>query len=73
MKAERDNRQELKILYFKWYSPVILRILMYGEADKKKLGRTLFPNWRHILSRNKEYLLYKKFPWYRGGSSGKST
>ena len=26
---------------------------MYGEIDKIKLGKTVFPNWRHILSRNK--------------------
>ena len=33
---------------------VILRILIYGEVDEIKLGKTLFPNWRHILSQNKK-------------------
>ena len=53
MDAERDKREARKIMYFERYSPVILWILMYGEVDKIKLGKTLFPNWRHILSRNK--------------------
>ena len=53
MDAERDMREARKILYFERYSPVILRILMYGEVDKIKLGKTLFPNWRNILSQNK--------------------
>ena len=48
MEAERDNREVRKFLYFERYSPVILRILMYGEVDKIKLGKTLLPNWRHI-------------------------
>ena len=30
---------------------------MYGEVDKMKLGKTSFPNWRNILSQNKQYLL----------------
>ena len=33
---------------------------MYGEVDNIKLAKTLFPNWRHNLSRNKEYLTEKK-------------
>ena len=34
MDAERDKREARK--YFERYSPVILRILMYGEVDKNK-------------------------------------
>ena len=60
MEAERDKRKVRKFLYFERYSPVILRILMYGEVDKIKLGKTLFPNWRHILSQNKAYIKCKK-------------
>ena len=48
-----SKREARKILYFERYSPVILRILMYREVDKIKLGKTLFPNWRHISSKNK--------------------
>ena len=50
MEAERDKRGVRKWLYFERYSPVILRILTYGEVDKMKLGKTLFPKWRHVLS-----------------------
>ena len=57
MGAERDKREVRKFLYLERYSPVILRILMYGEIDKIKLGKTLLPNWRHILSQDKKYLL----------------
>ena len=39
-------------MYFEQYSPVILGILMYEAVDKIKPGKTLFPNWRHILSQN---------------------
>ena len=53
MDAERDKREARKILYFERYSPGILRISMYGAVDKIKIGKTLFPNWRHILSQNK--------------------
>ena len=53
MDAERDKREARKMLYFERYSPVILRLLMYGEVAKIKLGKTLFPNWGHILSQNK--------------------
>ena len=52
MDAERDKREARKRVYFERYSPVILRILMYGEVDEIKLGKKLFPNWRHILSQN---------------------
>ena len=52
MEAERDKREVRKFLYFERYSPVILRILMYGEVDEIKLGKTLFPNWRNSLSQN---------------------
>ena len=34
MDAKRDKREVRNFLYFKRYSPVILRILMYGEVDK---------------------------------------
>ena len=44
---------------FERYSPVILRISMYGEVDKINLGKKTFPNWRHNQSQNKEYLLKK--------------
>ena len=57
MDAERDKREARKKMYVERYSPVILRILMYEEVDKIKVGKTLFPNWRHILSQNKQYLL----------------
>ena len=50
--AERDKREARKKMYFERYSPVILRTLMYGEVDIIKLGKTLFPNWRHVLSQN---------------------
>ena len=53
MNAERDKREARKMLYFERYSSVFLRILVYGEVDKIKLGKTQFPNWRHILSQNK--------------------
>ena len=42
---------------------------MYGEVDNIKLGKTLFPNWRHVLSQNKYsgvIFTEKKIPWYRG-------
>ena len=42
MDAERDKREARKILYFERYSPVILRILMYEEVDKIKLGKTYY-------------------------------
>ena len=57
MEAERDKPAVRKFLYFERYSPVILQVLMYEEVDKIKLDNTLFPNWRHVLSQNKEYLL----------------
>ena len=66
MDAERDKRGVRQKMYFERYSPVILRILMYGEVDKKKLGKTLFPCWRHILSQNKIMFPNKKFPRYCG-------
>ena len=50
MEAERDKRQVREKMNFERYSPVILRILMYGEVDKIKLSKTIFPNWRHIFS-----------------------
>ena len=62
MDAERDKGEARKKLHFEWYSPVSLRILMYGEVDKIKLGKTLFPNWRNILSQNKYYFYCKKNP-----------
>ena len=52
MDAERDKRQAREKMYFERYSPVVLRILMYGEVDKIKVGQTLFPSWRHVLSQN---------------------
>ena len=42
--AERDKREVRKKMYFERCSPVIIRILMYGEVDNIKLGKTLFPN-----------------------------
>ena len=30
---------------------------MYGDVDKIKIGKTLFPSWRHILSQNQQQLL----------------
>ena len=54
----RDKREARITLYFERYSSVILRILVYGEVDKIKPGKTLFPNWHHILSQT--YLLYCK-------------
>ena len=33
---------------------------MYGEIDKIKLGKILFPNWRNILSQNKVFTVKKK-------------
>ena len=53
MDVELDKREARKFLFFERYSLVILRISMYGEIHKIKLGTTLFPNWRHILSHNK--------------------
>ena len=50
--AERDKREARQKMYPERYSLVILRILMYGAVDKTKLGKTLFPIWRHILSQN---------------------
>ena len=32
-----SNREARKVVYFERYSPVILRILMYGEVDKHNL------------------------------------
>ena len=49
MDAERDKREARKFFYFERYSPVIIRILMYGKVDKIKLGKKiLFPHWRVI-------------------------
>ena len=49
MDAKRDKREARKKLFFERYSPVILRILMHGEVDKKKkLAETIFPNWRRM-------------------------
>ena len=42
MGADRDKREVRKILYFEQYSGAILRILMYGEVDKIKLGKTYY-------------------------------
>ena len=42
MESERDKREVRKVLYFERYSPVILRILMYGEVNKKNLARHYF-------------------------------
>ena len=42
MDAERDKRETRKLLYFERYSPVMLRILMYGEVDEKNLARHYF-------------------------------
>ena len=53
MDAQRDKREARKKMYFERYSPVILRILMYGEIDEKKNSKTFLPNWRQILSQNK--------------------
>ena len=47
MDAERGKREARRKMYFERYSSVC------GEVDNVKLGRTLFPNWRHILSRDK--------------------
>ena len=56
MDAERDKREARKNMYSERYSPpVVFGILMYGSVDKKKLGKTLFPNWRHILKTNNIY------------------
>ena len=70
MEAERDKREVRKFLYIERYSGAILPILMSGEVSKIKLGKTSFPNWRHILSQNKEYLLQNKSPWYGGNCHG---
>ena len=32
---------------------------MYADVDKKKIGKTLFPNWSHISSQNKKCSSYK--------------
>ena len=37
---------------------------MYGEVDKIKLGKTLFPNWRRILSQTSKNYYCEKIPWY---------
>ena len=50
--ADGSKRETRKNMHFERYSPVILGILMYGAVDKVQLGKTLFPNWRHILSQN---------------------
>ena len=34
MDAEGDKREARKNMYFERYSPVIVRILMYGEVDE---------------------------------------
>ena len=39
--------------------------VVYGEVDNIKLGKTLFPNWHHILSEDKKNYC-KKSPWSRG-------
>ena len=41
MGAERDKREARKILWFKRYAPVILRILVYGEVDEKKTSQDI--------------------------------
>ena len=66
MEAERDKREVRIFLYFERYSWVILRILKYGEVDKMKLGKTLLPNRRNILSQNKYIYCKTESPWYRG-------
>ena len=60
MLSETSEKHEKKC--FERYSPVILRILMYGAVDKIKLGKTLFPNWRHNLSQKKKIFTVKKIP-----------
>ena len=52
MNVERDKRGARKTIHFDRYFSVILWTLMYREVDKIKLGKKLFPNWRHILSQN---------------------
>ena len=44
MEAGRDEREVREILHFEQYSPVIVRMLTYGEVDKIKFGKTLFPH-----------------------------
>ena len=49
--------------HFERYSPANIRILMYGEVDKIKLGEALFPNWRQNVLQNNECILLKNnFP-----------
>ena len=53
MDAERDNREARKFSNFERYSPVILRILMYGEVDKTKL-------WQDLMSKLASYFVPKQ-------------
>ena len=47
---------------------------MYGEVDKIKLGTTIFPNWRRILSQtNNNNITVKKSPWYCGRDHSSSA
>ena len=39
---------------------------MYGEVDEIKLGKTLFPNWRHILSKTNNNITVKRSLSYCG-------
>ena len=42
IEVERDKREVRKNSYFERYSPFTLRILMYGEIDKIKLGKIYY-------------------------------
>ena len=53
MDAERDKREVRKLWYFERYSPVILRILMYGELDK-------IEPWQDIISKLASYFVPKQ-------------
>ena len=56
MDAERDKREARNILLIHGTLQ-----LFFGSSCMewltKKLGKTLVPKWRHILSQNKKYLL----------------
>ena len=54
MDAGRDKREARKNMYFERYGPVSLGILMYGAGDNIKLGKTLFPNRRHICPKTND-------------------
>ena len=53
MDAERDKREGRQKCILNGTLQFFLGFIwMYGAVDKKILGKTLFPNWRNILSQN---------------------